>query len=144
MNISAPLQTGTNRRNVWCLSNEIASNGDGSYRFIDLNKDSLGFGSKVYVIDVPALVYYFDDNSGKLYPWTETDTTRTIEVNTASGSIGTTDTTTTVNYSGTFINAYATENNNIIACNIEVSLSSVVFTLKEQPSTTIACVVVYA
>ena len=72
MNISAPLQTGTNRRNVWCLSFDITSNGDGSYRFINLTKDSLGFGSMVYVIDVPALVCYYDDNNtfiaGNKYP----------------------------------------------------------------------------
>lgn len=143
MNISAPLQLGTNRRNVWCLSSEITSNGDGTYRFINLDKSKLGFGSKVYVIDVPALVFYFDDNSGKLYSWTETDTTQTITVNTASGSIGINATTTTVNYDGTFINAYALENNTIVACDISVTLSSVTFTVKNKPSTALTCVVVY-
>lgn len=67
----------------------------------------------------------------------------TSSINTVSGSIGTNATTTTVSYDGTFINAYALENNTIVACDISVTLSSVTFTVKNKPYTVLTCVVVY-
>lgn len=144
MKISAPLEVGTDRRNVWCLSNEITNNGDGTYSFINLPENSLGFGSKVYVIDVPAQTFYYDNIGGKLYQWTLTDDTQTISVQTASGSITAGETITTVNFVGTFINAYAYINNEILICDVDVSMGNVVFTLKEAITDNVTCIVIYS
>lgn len=144
MKISAPLEVGTDRRNVWCLSNEITNNGDGTYSFINLPENSLGFGSKVYVIDVPAQTFYYDNIGGKLYKWTLTDDTQTISVQTASGSITAGETTVTVNFVGTFINAYAYINNEILICDVDVSLGNVVFTLKEAIIDNVTCIIIYS
>lgn len=58
-------------------------------------------------------------------------------------TIATNEKTVTINYDGTFINAYVLENNTIVACDISVTLSSVTFTVKNKPSTALTCVVVY-
>lgn len=65
-------------------------------------------------------------------------------VHTASGTIGTSATTTSVSYSGTFVNAYATMNGNIAVVDIAVGTTSVTFTTAAAPSAAVTCVVVYA
>lgn len=61
----------------------------------------------------------------------------------ANGTIATTATTTTVNYSGNFINAYATQNNELIQCNISINNDNVVFTLRSNPTSQVVCTVCY-
>lgn len=65
-------------------------------------------------------------------------------VKTATGTIGTGATTTSVSYSGTFINAYATMSGNIAVVDIAVGTTSVTFTTAAAPSAAVTCVVVYA
>lgn len=65
-------------------------------------------------------------------------------IKTASGTIGTSATTATVSYTGTFINAYATINGSVCVVDIAPGSSSVVFTVAAAPSSAITCVVVYA
>lgn len=62
----------------------------------------------------------------------------------ATGTIGTSATTVTVNFSGTFINAYAKMNGSIVLLDIAPGASSVVFTVAQAPSSAVTCVVVYA
>lgn len=71
MIIERPLELGQPRRKVWCLSTEITNNNNGTYSFVNLPNEDLGFGSKIFVVDVPNLILYFDNESGLLYPWTE-------------------------------------------------------------------------
>lgn len=146
MRISAPLEIGTDRRNVWCLSTEITNNGDGTYKFVDLLPEALGFGSKIYVIDVPGQVFYFDNNTNKLYNYTITDESKTISVKTASGIIDVNNTSVVVNYDGSFINAYAhvTTNNQTILCDMEVAMGSVTFHLIKEPTNSVNCIVIYS
>lgn len=61
----------------------------------------------------------------------------------ATGTIGTSATTATVNYSGTLINAYATMGGDIVGIDTTVSASSVVFTCGQNPSSAVTCTVVY-
>lgn len=68
MIIERPLETGQPRRIVYCLSNEITDNGDDTYSFVNLSDSSLGFGSKIHVIDSD-MELFFDNSSGLLYPW---------------------------------------------------------------------------
>lgn len=62
----------------------------------------------------------------------------------ASGQIGTSATSATVNYSGTLINAYATQSGEKVTVDITIGASGVTFTVSEAPSTAIDCKVVYA
>ena len=65
-------------------------------------------------------------------------------VRSATGTIGTSATTVSVNYSGTFVNAYATIGGNVAVVDIAVGNSSVTFTTAAAPSAAVTCVVVYA
>lgn len=62
----------------------------------------------------------------------------------ASGQIGTSATSATVNYSGTLINAYATQSGEKVTVDITIGASGVTFTVSEAPATAIDCKVVYA
>lgn len=73
MVIEQPKETGQARRKVWCSNDEIVSVGEGIYSFSSLPRESLGFGSTVYVIN-PAnenKVLLYDDKTGNLYDWTD-------------------------------------------------------------------------
>ena len=61
----------------------------------------------------------------------------------ANGTISTNTNTTTVNYIGNFINAYAKQNNELIQCNIIINNNNVVFTLQNNPSSQVTCIVCY-
>ena len=65
-------------------------------------------------------------------------------VKTATGTISTNSTTATVNFSGIFINAYATINGAVCVVDITPSSNSVVFTVAAKPSSAVTCVVVFA
>ena len=65
-------------------------------------------------------------------------------VKTATGTIGTSATSATVSYSGTFINAYATMGGAAVLLDIAIGASSVTFTTAQAPSAAVTCVVVYA
>lgn len=64
-------------------------------------------------------------------------------IKTATGTIGTSATSATVNFSGTLINAYATMGGNVVMLDIAPGSSSVVFTCAAAPSAAVTCVVVY-
>lgn len=64
-------------------------------------------------------------------------------VNTASGTIGTSATSVTVNYTGTVISAYAIMNGSQVIVDIAIGVSSVTFTVAEAPSSAVTCVVAY-
>lgn len=65
-------------------------------------------------------------------------------IKTATGTIGTSATTATVSFSGTFINAYATISGSICVVDIAPGASSVAFTVAKAPSSAVTCTVVYA
>ena len=65
-------------------------------------------------------------------------------IKTATGTIGTSATTATVNYSGTFINAYATMGGAIVVLDITPGSGSVTFTCAQSPAAAVTCTVVYA
>lgn len=65
-------------------------------------------------------------------------------VSKATGTISTSSTSTTVNYSGTLINAYATMGGAIVELDITVAASSVTFSTANAPTATVTCTVVYA
>lgn len=66
-----------------------------------------------------------------------------MTVKTATDTIGTSATTATVSFSGTFINAYATIGGSICVVDIAPGASSVVFTVAAAPSSAVTCTVVY-
>lgn len=65
-------------------------------------------------------------------------------VTATTGTIGTSATTVTVNYTGTFVNAYAHQSGAIVVTDVTVNSSNVVFTVAAAPSAAITCVVVAA
>ncbi|MDT3386999.1 MAG: hypothetical protein LIR46_04440 [Bacteroidota bacterium] len=66
-----------------------------------------------------------------------------VTVKTATGTIGTSATSASVNFTGTFINAYATINGAMCVVDITPSASSVAFTVAAAPNAAITCTVVY-
>lgn len=65
-------------------------------------------------------------------------------ITTVTGTIGTSDTTATVNYTGTLLEAYATQNGERIMLDISQTSSAVTFTCASAPSAAITCTVVAA
>lgn len=65
-------------------------------------------------------------------------------VTATTGTIGTSATMVTVNYTGTFVNAYAHQSGAIVVTDVTVNSNSVVFTVAAAPSAAITCVVVAA
>lgn len=61
-----------------------------------------------------------------------------------TGTIGTSATTATVNYTGTLIEAYAKQNGEKVVVDITIAASSVTFTCATAPSAAVTCVVVAA
>ena len=66
------------------------------------------------------------------------------KVQTATGTIGTSATSAEVSYSGTLINAYATQGGSIVIPDIAVTASKVTFSVAAAPSSAITCTVIYA
>ena len=64
MIIERPLELGQPRRKVWCLSTEITNNNNGTYSFVNLPNEDLGFGSKVFVVDIPNLIFILTTKVG--------------------------------------------------------------------------------
>lgn len=58
------------RAQVWCLLDELTDNEDGTFSISDSDiSDTLGFGSEIYVIDVPCMILFWDNNDGVAYNW---------------------------------------------------------------------------
>ena len=70
MVIEQPLEKGQPRRKVWCLMKHLEANDNGTYKFKNLNRTDLGYGSLVKVVDSPNLILLYDDTTGELYDWT--------------------------------------------------------------------------
>jgi len=68
MVIETPFELGSPRRKVYCKLNELVDNGDGTYGFVNLDNNAIGFGSEVYVVDSDKKLL-FDNTSGILYDW---------------------------------------------------------------------------
>ena len=66
-----------------------------------------------------------------------------VAIKTVTGTIGTSDTSATVNFTGTLVNAYATQGGNMVILDIAPGSSSVVFSVAAAPSSAITCTVVY-
>lgn len=198
------MESGQPRRKVWCEYADLVDNADGTYAFVNLPLDALGYGSKVYVIDRTGLTLFYDDNTGILYPWASgsggvippatnitiggvivgdglsvepngtlaldlpiasddvlggvkvgeglyvnsngvlaVSNTGTLYVGKATETMSTSETTKTVNFTGSFITAYATMSGVKISLDITINESSVVFTVGEAPSSAIVCTVIY-
>lgn len=91
---------------------------------------------------------YVDLSDGKTYRWSGTvfaEISQGTVVSTATGTIGTSATSATVDYSGRFINAYATMgvNNEEVLLDVTVGQSSVTFATAAAPSSPVTCTVVY-
>lgn len=65
-------------------------------------------------------------------------------ITTVTGTIGTSDTTTTVNYTGTLLEVYATQNGERVMLDILQTSSAVTFTCASTPSAEITCTIVAA
>ena len=65
-------------------------------------------------------------------------------VQTATGTIATTGTSTVVNYTGTVLEAYASQSGARVMVDISDSGSAITFTVAQNPSAAITCTVVYA
>ena len=170
MIIEAPFEIGQPRRNVWCSLSELTNNDDGTYSFTTLPDESLGFGSKVYIVDSPDLELYFDNTTGLLYPWNKlphaSDTilgmvkvgeglyidsdgvlsvsnTGQLYVGKATETIAAGYTTKTVNFTGNFLGAFATVDGEQILVDLTIGETSVVFTIASAITSDILCTVVY-
>ena len=55
------------RAKVWCTSDELTDNGDGTYVFKVTPPVGVGTGSE---IDTPGLFLYYDATAEKAYAWT--------------------------------------------------------------------------
>lgn len=64
-------------------------------------------------------------------------------VATATGTISTSATSATVNYTGTFVNAYATMNGNKVQVDMAIGSNYVTFSTAKAPASAVTCVVVY-
>lgn len=90
---------------------------------------------------------YVDLSTEKSYRWSGTvfvEISQGTVVSTATGTIGTSATSATVAYSGTFINAYATMGGAMVLLDIVIGASSVTFTTAQAPTSAVTCVVVYS
>lgn len=65
-------------------------------------------------------------------------------ITTSTGTIGTSDTTATVNYTGTLLEAYATQNGERVMVDISQTATAITFTCASAPSAAITCTVVAA
>lgn len=65
-------------------------------------------------------------------------------IHSATGTISTSATSASVNYTGTLVNAYAMQGGAQILCDIAASASSVTFSVSSAPSSAITCTVIYA
>lgn len=86
------------------------------------------------------------DPNAEYYTKAEVDVLLAQKQNTlhyATGTITTNTNITTINYSGNFINAYATQGDNLVQCNITINNNNVVFSLKDNPSSQVVCTVCY-
>ena len=60
------------RAQVWCKSDEIEANADGTFDLLDSEvAETLGFGSEIYVIDVPGMILFWDNTEEVAYNWTD-------------------------------------------------------------------------
>lgn len=62
----------------------------------------------------------------------------------ASGTITTSDTSVTVNYSGTLKGVFAIYGGSIVLCDTQITSSAVTFSVAEQPDAGITCYVIYS
>lgn len=59
-------------------------------------------------------------------------------------TIGTDTNTVTIEYDGSFINAFATQGGNLVQCNITINDDNVVFVLQNNPTFEVVCIVWYS
>lgn len=64
-------------------------------------------------------------------------------IKTATGTIGTSATSVSVSYTGTLINMYATISGDVVLTDVNITSSSVTFTVATAPSSAITCTVIY-
>ncbi|MBO7731577.1 MAG: hypothetical protein J6S67_03470 [Methanobrevibacter sp.] len=77
------------RAQVWCKSDEIEANDDGTFDLLDSEvAETLGFGSEIYVIDVPGMILFWDNNEGVAYNWTDATIPDSEDVNNGNENDG--------------------------------------------------------
>lgn len=57
------------RAQVWCVSDELTAEQDGSYTFKETPSKQIGTGSEIIVMDVPGLLLFYDADREKAYNW---------------------------------------------------------------------------
>lgn len=124
-------------RNTYILSSRWEEAGQvGSYEFI------------AHSINNELHIYFENDGYGT-WQWSSgaTELARYSAVsgliNFATGTIGTSATSTTVNYSGTFMDAYATMNGSRVILDVTQNNNNVVFSCAQAPASAVTCTVMY-
>ena len=63
-------------------NDEIEANDDGTFDILDSEvAETLGFGSEIYVIDVPGMILFWDNNEGVAYNWSDATIPDSEDVN---------------------------------------------------------------
>ena len=139
-----PALSASELNNLYNITDAFTTTAD----FVEGAGKSYPAGTNVAIINVGTAqspTYKYDAMTGVID--TSSFATKT-EVNglitTTTGTIGTSDTTATVNYTGTLLEAYATQGGAKVITDMTISASSVVFTCATSPSAAVTCTVVAA
>lgn len=141
---SLPALTAANNNTLYNVTDAFTTTAD----FTEGAGKSYPAGTNVAIINTgtdASPIYKYDAMTGVID--TSSFATKTEVnglINVATGTIGTSATTATVNYSGTLINAYAVQSGDEVVVDITIGQSSVTFTVTEAPSAAVTCNVVYA
>lgn len=141
---SLPALSASVLNNMYNVTDAFTSTSD----FTDGGGVSYPAGTNVAIINTgteSSPVYEYDAMTGVIDTSsfaTKTDVNGLITATT--GTISTSATTATVNYTGTLLEAYATQGGNKVVTDMTISASSVVFTCASAPSAAITCTVVAA
>ena len=139
-----PALTAANVNTLYNVSDAFTTTAD----FVEGAGKEYPAGTNVAIINTGTAsspVYKYDAMTGIID--TSSFATKT-EVNglitETTGTIGTSATTATVNYTGTLIEAYATQGGDNVVVDMTISASSVTFTCATAPTAAVTCVVVAA
>lgn len=139
---SLPALTAANLNKMYNITDDFTTTTD----FVEGAGKDYPAGTNVAIINTgtdAAPVYKYDAMPGVIdmsgYP-TKTEVNGMVTETT--GTIATTATSATVAYTGTLLEAYATQNGEKVITDMTISSSSVVFTVAQNPTVDVTCVVV--
>lgn len=139
---SLPALTSANLNKMYNITDDFTTTAD----FVEGAGKDYPAGTNVAIINTgtdAAPVYKYDAMPGVIdmsdYP-TKTDVNGMVS--TSTGTIATTATSATVAYTGTLLEAYTTQNGEKVVTDMTISASTVVFTVAQNPTSSVSCVVV--